>query len=188
MNDSREVPWSPARAPYAIAVSQSTWAIQAAQLFAADARRTTGTQQQIYARQIFGQLSALRRCAEMLARELKRLAIDESQRGRLDREIETFDAAVPAAKHGRDILEHFDDYARGEGRLQRSAIRDLGLDVYQAAATYWGGGYDPATEELTEGPFTLVVPLALDAAAQLQRAIYAAARAVDAAGSLGLDA
>jgi hypothetical protein len=41
---------------------------------------------------------------------------------------------VPAAKPGRDTLEHFNEYARGEDRLQREAIRDLGLDVYEAAA------------------------------------------------------
>jgi len=117
----------------------------------------------------------------MQARELKCLGIDQAQRTRLDQEIATFDEAVPAAKSGRDILEHFDDYARGEGRLQREAIRDQDIDVYEAAARYWGGGYDPATEELTEGPFTLVVPNALEAAEQLHQAIYGAGRAVDAA-------
>lgn len=183
MTGSHEEPWSPARAPYAIAVSQSLWSLQAAALFAADARRSTGTPQQIYARQIFGHLRPLRRCAEMQARELERLSIDETQRARLDREIERFDEAVPAAKPVRDLLEHFDDYARGKGRLQREAMRNLGVDVYEAAAMYWGGGYDPATEELREGPFTLVIPRALDGAEQLQRAIYAAGQAVDAAGS-----
>jgi hypothetical protein len=56
----------------------------------------------IYARQIFGQLRALRRCAEMQARELKRLGFDETQRAGLDREIERFDETVPAVKPGRD--------------------------------------------------------------------------------------
>jgi hypothetical protein len=181
VNDSPEEPWSPARSPYAIAVSQSWWAFQAVTLFATDAKRSSGEAQQIYARQIFGQLRALRRCAEMQATELERLGIDEAQRTRLDQEIARFDEAVPAAKPGRDILEHFDEYARGKGRLQLEAIRDQDIDVYEAAATYWGGSYDPATEELTEGPFTLVVPNALEAAGQLYWAIYAAGRAVDAA-------
>jgi hypothetical protein len=174
VNDSSEEPWSPARAPYAIAVSQSWWAFHAAVLFATDATHSSGPAQQIYARQIFRQLSALRRCAEMQARELKRLGIGEAQRTRLDREIASFDKAVPAAKPGRDLLEHFDEYARGEGRLQREAIRDQDIDVHEAAAKYWGGGYDLATEQLTEGPFTLVVPNALEPAEQLRQAIYAA--------------
>jgi hypothetical protein len=183
MSDGQEEQWSPARHPYAIAVSQSWWAFQAALLFAADAKQASGTAQQIYARQIFGQLRALRRCAEMQARELRRLAIDQANRDVLDREIEGFDAAVPAAKHGRDILEHFDEYARGEGKLQQEAVRERGVDVFEAAATYWGGGYDPSTEALTQGPFVMVIPDALAAAERLYHAIYAAGRAVDSLGS-----
>jgi hypothetical protein len=59
------VPWSPAREPYAIAVSQSWWFFQATAQFAADAERSTGPSQQVYARQIFSHLRGLRRCAEM---------------------------------------------------------------------------------------------------------------------------
>jgi hypothetical protein len=179
MSHSRGDRWSPARAPYAIAVSQSWWALQAARLFASDAKNATGPAQQIYARQVFGQLRALRRCAEMQAKELRRLEVGEDDRALLDQGIEEFDAAVPAARPARDILEHSDEYARGEGKLQREAIRDLGLDVDEAAATYWGGGYDPATQQITEGPFVLTIPEALEAADRLHLAIYAAARAID---------
>ena len=182
MSDGKEEQWSPARHPYAIAVSQSWWALQAAVLFADDAKNGSGAAQQIYARQIFGQLRALRRCAEMQARELRRLAVDAVDRDRLDREIEQFDAAVPASKHGRDILEHFDEYARGQGKLQQRDICGRGHDLFEVAATYWGGGYDPSTEELTQGPFVIVVPDALEAAQRLHRAIYAAGLAVDRLG------
>src|SRR4051812_42273893 len=124
--------WSPAESPYAIAVSESWWAYQTAVLFAGDARCASGPAQQIYARQIFGQLRTLRRCAEMQAEELKRLAVDGAHRDQPTREIEAFDAAVPFAKSARNVLEHFDDYARGEGHLQRAAMRELGLDVFEA--------------------------------------------------------
>jgi len=87
--------------------------------------------------------------------KLARLGVSESDRAHLDRAIEDFDVAVPDARHARDVLEHFDEYARGEGRLQRKAIREFGIDVYEAAARYWGGGYDPTTEQITEGPFVL---------------------------------
>jgi len=58
-------------------------------------------------------------------------------------------------------------------------MRDFNIDVYEAAAMYWGGGYDPITEEVREGPFVIVIPAALEAAKGLQRAIYAARQAVD---------
>jgi hypothetical protein len=180
MSDGQEERWSPVRNPYAIAVSQSQWALWAAQLFGRDAKEHCGDEQsQIYARQIFGQLRALQRCADMMAGELRRLGVDQVHRDELRQAISEFEAAVPGANSARDILEHFDEYARGEGNLVKKAMRDLGLDVYQAAAMYWGGGYDPSTEEVTEGPFVIVVPAALKSAERLQRAIYAAGKAVD---------
>jgi hypothetical protein len=179
MSDSQEEHWSPAHAPYAIAVSQSWWALQAVALFAADAKRASGPEQQIYARQIVGHLRALRRCAEMQVKELSRLEVTGGSRALLDGEIEKFDLAVPGAKSVRDILEHFDDYARGEGQLQRAAMRDHGLDLDEAAVMYWGGGYDPATEQVTEGPFVVRIPEAVEAASRLHHAIYAAGKAID---------
>jgi hypothetical protein len=112
--------WSPARHPYAIAVSQAWWAFQARLVFAEDAKNAEGPRQQIYARQIFGQLRALRRCADMQTKELTRLGIPEADRLRLAAATAEFDAAVPAAKAGRDILEHFDDYARRTPTTTRS--------------------------------------------------------------------
>jgi hypothetical protein len=115
----------------------------------------------------------------MMARELKRLGVDKVHRDHLHQTIREFEAAVPGAKSARDILEHFDEYARGEGKLVKQAMRDLGIDVYEAAAMHWGGGYDPSTEEVTEGPFVIVIPVALESAGLLQRAIYTAGQAVD---------
>jgi hypothetical protein len=180
MSDEQEDIWSPAHNPYAIAVSQSWWAIQALLLFTSKARSEFGQEQQIYARQIFGQMRLLRLCAEMQAKELVRLGVSDVDRNRLDRAIEEFDKATPGAKSARDMLEHFDEYARGEGRLQRQAIRELGLGVYEAAALYWGGGYDPTTEQINEGPFVIDVRAAQTASEGLHRAIYAAGQAVDA--------
>ena len=69
--------------------------------------------------------------------ELHRLALDKVNRDRPDEEIEAFDTAVPAARHGRDILEHFD--------------------------------------ELTQGPFIVYVPDALEVAKHLHQAVYGVA-------------
>lgn len=180
MGGSEEVQWSPARDPYAIAVSQAWWAARAVQQFAADIKATDDPVRQIYARQIFGQLRQMHICAAMLARELVRLGVDEVHQDQLQREIDAFHETVPGAKDARDLLEHFDEYARGEGRLQRRAMREFGMGFYEAAAMFWGGGYDPTTEAITEGPFTVIVPRAIAASQRLQMAIYVAALVVDA--------
>jgi hypothetical protein len=180
MSSADEDQWSPARNPYAIALSQSWWATQAVVQFTADAKAADGPTQQIYARQVFGQLRLLQRCAAMMAKELARLGVDQIPRDELGDEIDVFEAAVPGAKNARDILEHFDDYARGDGRLQRKAMDELGIDVFETAAMFWGGGYNALTEEITEGPFVVAVPRAVEAARRLHAAIYRAARAVDA--------
>jgi hypothetical protein len=181
MSTPEEGEWSPARDPYAIAVSQSWWVVQAIRQFAADTKAAHGPAQQIYARQIFGQLRLLQRCAVMQLAELVSLGVQEVHRDRLRGEIAVFESAVPSAKSARDILEHFDDYARGQGKLQRRAMKELGIDVFEAAAMFWGGGYDPFTEEVSEGPFVVAVPLAVMASERLQMAIYEAGRAIDAA-------
>jgi hypothetical protein len=36
-------------------------------------------------------------------------------------------------------------------------MSELGIDVFEAAAMFWGGGYDPAEDELTEEPFGEIV-------------------------------
>jgi hypothetical protein len=180
MGDEPMNEWSPAENPYAIAVSQSWWALQTLLLFASQARDAVGHRQQIYARQIFGQLRLLRICARMQADELERLGVSEVDRDRLNQAIEEFDKATPDATAGRNMLEHFDEYARGKGILQKRAIREEGLSVYEAAAVYWGGGYDPTTEQITEGPIVIHVPTALAASEVLYLAISAAGKAVDA--------
>jgi hypothetical protein len=85
----------------------------------------------------------------------------------------------PQRKTREDILEHFDEYARGEGRLARQAMQNLDIETFEAAAMFWGGGYDPVSERLRQGPFEIVVPRAIEAAERLQAAIYAAGRAID---------
>jgi hypothetical protein len=180
MSDEQKDEWSPAENPYAIAVSQSWWALQTLLLFAFEARDAFDHRQQIYARQIFGQLRRLRLCARMQADELESLGVSEVERDRLNRAIEAFDKATPDATAARNMLEHFDEYARGRGVLQERAIREEGLSVYEAAAVYWGGGYDPTTEQITQGPIVIHVPTAIAASEALHRAIYAAGKAVDA--------
>src|SRR5690348_12589461 len=77
---------------------------------------------QIYARQLLGQLRGLHRCAVMMAAELKAEGVDREARGRLRHAISAFDRALLGAKDARDMLEHFDEYARGKGNLAKDAI------------------------------------------------------------------
>src|SRR5262249_7320547 len=89
--------------------------------------------------------------------------------------------AVPGLKHMRDALLHFEDWSRGEG--QRGPQRDLrraGTPPREIASAYWGFGYDPSAGTVTLGPYQLDITVAEDAATALSRAIYHAARAVDA--------
>jgi hypothetical protein len=39
--------------------------------------------------------------------------------------------------------------------------------VFEAAAMLWGGGYDPAAEVLSEGPFVVAISQAVDASRRL---------------------
>jgi hypothetical protein len=119
MSSEEEDRWPPARNPYAIAVSQSWWAMAAVLQFAADAKGADGAAQQIYARQIFGHLRLLQRCAVTEAKELARLGVGQVRRDQLQDEIDLSESAVPGAKSARDILDHFEKYARGDGRLQQ---------------------------------------------------------------------
>lgn len=48
------------------------------------------------------------------------------------------------------------------------------------SALYCGGGYDPTTEQIKEGPIVIHVPAAILASEALHLAIYAAGKAVDA--------
>lgn len=102
VSDEPKDEWSPAENPYVIAVSQSWWALQALLLFASGARNAIDHRQQIYARQIFGQLRLLCLCARMQTDELESLGVSEVGRDRLNRVIEEFEKAMPDAADARN--------------------------------------------------------------------------------------
>jgi hypothetical protein len=160
-------------------VSQSYLALQASLLFIEETRDGAGMKGQLYARAVPSQLWILRRCAEMEARETARLEVAEADRNLLADEIAAFDQALPDLKNARDMLEHPDDYAYGQGRLQKAAVKKERLDLHEAAALYWGGGYDSTTDVIEEGPYKIHLGLAVEAAQRLHYAIYRAAKAID---------
>jgi hypothetical protein len=60
------------------------------------------------------------RAAELM----KRALADDTRAEAVLRAMAEFDAAVPRAKDARDVLDHFDDYARGIGLLSHPGVRD----------------------------------------------------------------
>jgi hypothetical protein len=98
MTDGQNGDWSPAENPYAIAVSQSWWVLQALLLFASEASGAVDHRQQIFARQISGQLRLLRLCARMQADELESLGVSEVARDHLNQAVEDFDTAAATAQ------------------------------------------------------------------------------------------
>jgi len=69
MSHEQKDGWSPADNPYA--TRNSWWVLQTLLLFASKASGAVDHRQQIYARQIFGQLRLLRLCARVQADELE---------------------------------------------------------------------------------------------------------------------
>jgi hypothetical protein len=90
-----------------------------------------------------------------------------------------FEQEAPGVVTARDILTHFNEYAVGDGRLQRKLREETGIDAAEAARRFWGGGYDPSTGEFGIGPHRIHVERTLEAAEKLFDAIYAAAKEVD---------
>ena len=59
----------------------------------------------------------------MFARTLCELADDAEGKDRINRAIAAFESDLPDGKDVRDIIEHFDDYRLGIGRLQKAGAR-----------------------------------------------------------------
>lgn len=82
--------------------------------------------------------------------------------------VQEFEATIPAAIHIRDVLEHFDEYEAGIGRLQENgAIHALASVSVQRRST--GTGW-----LLTVGPLTLDI----DDATQAAQRLYGRLRAI----------
>ena len=127
---------------------------------------------QIDARLLIVALSLLVRAAAMEAAAIEQE--DAAVRDRLEQARARFDELVPGLSDARNVLTHFDEYARGHGRLQRGDN-----DRAAAARHFWGFGYDPANGNIVLGPYQIDVEQAVVQAHQLFTALYAAAQAVD---------
>lgn len=165
--------WSPADNPYAIAVSEGWWWLQAVNLCADRIQEGDDPNRQVDARLLILALRLLEQAAAMEA-----AAIDEEAQAAVWSHLEQartrFNQLVPGMRDARNVLTHFDEYSRGQGRLQQDY-----RDHAAAARCYSVGGYDPANGKVVVGPHQIDVSQARAQAHELFTALYAAARAVD---------
>ncbi len=164
--------WSPADNPYAIAVSEGWWWRRAVNLCAHRIQEGDDPNRQVDARLLILALSLLEQAAAMEA-----AAIDEEAQAAVWNQLEQartrFNQLLPGLRDARNVLSHFDEYARGQGRLQHDY-----RDHAAAARCYSVGGYDPESGKVVVGPHQIDVSQARAQADELFNALYAAARAV----------
>ncbi|MDH6499500.1 hypothetical protein [Streptomyces sp. SAI-149] len=184
MNSNLPDDWSPADNPYSIALSESSWlratiALTVARMHGDDVQVGWFSSRQIDARTLVVALRQLLAAVKLERIALTDLGMDPAVITALDAAEQVFLDALPNIKHVRDGLTHFEDWARGMGKFGPQADARKNADPRDVARDFWSFGYDPATDTVTMGPFTISVSAAVPAANALCDAIYAATRAVD---------
>ncbi|MEV0188418.1 hypothetical protein AB0I39_07785 [Kitasatospora purpeofusca] len=185
--------WSPADNPHAIAVSEATWwnatvALTVLRMREQPTQVRSFDSQQIDARTLVTALRNLLTAAALQKAALAELGADHAAADELTASRGRFEAALPGLKEIRDGLTHFEHWSRGTGLGAQAAARRAGLSEREVARDFWSFQFDPATDTVTMGPFTIQVTAAETAAEQLHDAIYTAARAVDAARATAVHA
>jgi hypothetical protein len=184
--------WSPADNPHAIAISEAQWWQRAVQLAVLrlrdpdDQRISWFSSRQIDARQLVFALRQILNAERLVAVALEARGVDTPAHAALACARQRFEDALPGIKDMRDALMHFDEWSRGEGRGPQKDRRNAGGALREVAREYWGFGYDPNAGAVSLGPYTIQVDTADQAAKDLSRAIYQAAREVDQANATEL--
>lgn len=112
----------------------------------------------------------------------RHLATDAG-RALVDEGLEAFAAAVPGGKDARDVIEHFDEYTQGIGRLRQSKVGRQRPQPDEAQAERfcidfrWDGEGEQRHPVLVVGPYLIDLVTATEAAARLQCDTYEALRA-----------
>ncbi|MFI7136556.1 hypothetical protein ACIBQ5_01950 [Streptomyces massasporeus] len=184
MNSNPPDDWSPADNPYAIALSEANWwratvTLTVERMHSDDIQVGWFSSRQIDARTLVVALRQLLAAVKLERMALKDLGMDPAVVTALDDAEQRFLDTLPNIKHVRDGLTHFEDWARGMGKFGPQADARKNAEARDVARDFWSFGYDPATDTVTLGPFTISVSAAVPAANALCAAIYAATRAVD---------
>ncbi len=113
------------------------------------------------------------RAARLAREEL----ITDAGRAALDQAITTFEETLPGVQSARDVLEHFDEYARGRGGIgeDRGTLGPYPVTIAGSGDRDEGGW--PERLVLHIGPHPVDLTAAPQAAAALVHAIHLAARA-----------
>jgi hypothetical protein len=123
---------------------------------------------------------------QLVAVALEACGVDTAAHDALADARQRFEDALPGIKDMRDALMYFDEWSRSEGRGPQKDRRNAGEALRDVAREYWGFGYDPDAGTVSLGPYTIQVDTADQAAKDLSRAIYQAAREVDQANAAEL--
>lgn len=98
----------------------------------------------------------------------------------LEEGLDAFAAAVPGGKDARDVIEHFDEYTQGRGRLQQPEVLPQQRQPDEAQAERfridfrWDEDPEQRRPILVVGPYPIDLISAVDAAARLQCDVYEA--------------
>lgn len=177
--------WSPADHPYAIAVSEAQWWLNAVDLTIMRMREgeerwaRAFSSEQIDARQLIIALRQILTAEDLEQAALTELEMDGSVSAALAQARRVFEDALPGITHMRNALVHFEAWTRGMGRGPQKGRVDAGEAMRDAARAYSGFGYDHGTDSIFLGPHTITLNDAAKAAGELCQAIYAAANQVD---------
>jgi hypothetical protein len=176
--------WSPADNPYSVALSESSWlratvALTVKRMHDDDVPVGWFSSRQIDARTLVVALRQLLAAVKLERIALTDLGMDPAVITALDHAEQDFLDALPNIKHVRDGLTHFEDWARGMGKYGPQSDARKNADPRDVARDLWSFGYDPVTDTVTMGSFTISVSAAIPAADALCAAIYGATRAVD---------
>ncbi|MDX3242485.1 hypothetical protein [Streptomyces sp. ME18-1-4] len=183
MNSNLLDDWSPADNPYSIALSEANWwratvALAVKRMHSDDVQVGWFSSRQIDARTLVVALRQLLAAVKLERIALTDLGMDAAVITALDDAEQVFLDTLPNIKHVRDGLTHFEDWARGRGGGPQADARKA-ADPRDVARDFWSFGYDPVTDTVAMGPFSISVSAAVPAANALCAAIYAATRAVD---------
>ena len=185
ITDTNPDDWSPADNPYAIAVSQSQLWRDVVRLTVLrmrnedDRRAGWFSSRQLDAHTLVMTLRQLLTAEQLEQVALTELGIDPAVGTALADARKQFEDALPGIKHMRDALMHFDEWSRGKGLGPQAKRRKAGDALRDIARDYWRFGFDPNAGTVSFGPYTIDIGVAERAAADLCKAIYAAAHEVD---------
>lgn len=134
---------------------------------------------QIDARNLILALAQLLNAERLEQLALAELGVDSTVGQALSAARSSYVEALPGIQEMRNALTHYDDWSQGKGRGPQKRLISAGVDRRAVARDGWAFGYDPSAHTVSLGPHSIDVETAVRAAANLARAIYAAAREVD---------